>query len=178
MKKSLIWGAVFLAGALIGWATARATTSGAASAGQISPPADKAPAWIRGSSDDRFAQVERHLRGLDVAMAEIGYRYTELFFAVADRNWDYAEYQLDKIELALKLAVERRPKRAASAETFLSEDWEAVKAGVRSRQPGRAGESVRRLRTACMQCHVAEQVPFFTVQLPEQRQTSIRPPAE
>jgi hypothetical protein len=178
MKKSLIWGAVFLAGALVGWATARATGSSAAPASQMSPPADKAPAWIRGSSDERFAQVERHLRGLDVAMAEVGYRYTELFFAVTDRNWDYAEYQLDKIELALKLAVERRPKRAASAETFLSEDWDAVKAGLRSRQPERAGESVRRLRTACMKCHVAEQVPFFTVQLPEQRQTSIRPPSE
>jgi hypothetical protein len=42
-------------------------------------------------------------------MAEIGYRYTELFFAVQDRNWDYADYQLGKIE-----AVEPQHHRVGS----------------------------------------------------------------
>jgi len=31
-------------------------------------------------------QMERHLRGLDVAMAEIGYRYGELHFACRNRT--------------------------------------------------------------------------------------------
>jgi hypothetical protein len=134
-----------------------------------------APAWLRGEGETRYAEIESHLRGLDVAMMEIGYRYAELFFAVQDRNWDYADYQAGKIELALKLAVKRRPKRAASTNAFLDEEWPAVLAGVRSRQPGQAADAMERLRTACMKCHVAEQVPFFTVQRPEHRLTSIRP---
>jgi len=48
-------------------------------------------------------------------MAEVGYRFTEMYWAGKDRNWPYARYQLHKIETTLKLGVERRPKRAASA---------------------------------------------------------------
>ena len=168
--------AVFVAGVLGGWVAARATGESQAT-DRRTAPAGTSPAWIRGDPDERFGIVEKHLRGLDVAMAEIGYRYAELFFAAQDRNWDYADYQMDKIELALKLAVERRPKRAASASAFFAEEWAAVEAGVRSRQPDQARHALERLRTACMKCHVAEQVPFFTVQVPEQRQTSIRGPA-
>jgi hypothetical protein len=140
---------------------------------ETSPP--PGAAWLRGEGEARFAQIENHLRGLDVAMLEIGYRYVELYFAIVDRNWDYADYQSGKIELALKLAVERRPKRSASARAFLEEDWPAVLAGVRSREAAPAVLAMDRLRTACMKCHVAEQVPFFTVQTPEHRLTAIRP---
>jgi hypothetical protein len=37
---------------------------------------------------------------------------------------------------------------------------------------------MERLRTACMKCHVSEKVQWFTVQAPERRLTSIRPPGE
>lgn len=76
--------------------------------------------WLKGNTDEKLAQIEKHLRGLDVAMAEIGYRYGELHHAVKEKNWDYAKYQTEKIELALRLALERRPKRAASSQTFLN----------------------------------------------------------
>lgn len=151
----------------VAWACARGPTPDQSPAG--------GPAWLHGSADTRFAQIENHLRGLDVAMVEIGYRYTELHFAVQDRNWDYADYQAGKIELALKLAVERRPKRAASASAFLNEEWPAVLAGMRSREAEQAAAAMDRLRTACMKCHVSEQVPFFTVRAPERRLTAIRP---
>jgi hypothetical protein len=165
VNQRRVFSAVLAGG--IGWACARGP------APEQSPPAGAA--WLRGEGEARFAQIESHFRGLDVAMMEIGYRHTELYFAVLDRNWDYADYQAGKIELALKLAVERRPKRAASASAFLGEEWPAVLAGVRSRQPEQAVLAMDRLRTACMKCHVAEQVPFFTVQTPERRLTAIRP---
>lgn len=131
--------------------------------------------WLRGEGEGRVKQIENHLRGFDVAMMEIGYRYTELHFAVQDRNWDYAAYQADKIEHVLELALERRPKRAASAKVFLDQDWPVVKEGIRSLQAERADLAMERLRTACMRCHVAEKVPFFVLQVPERRLTPIRP---
>ena len=42
--------------------------------------------WLRGSVDDRFALVSKHLRGFDMAMVEVGYRYTELYWAGRDRK--------------------------------------------------------------------------------------------
>jgi hypothetical protein len=155
---------------LLGWAGDRATGHAGAPSG--------GPAWLPRGGEARFVRIESHLRGLDVAMVEIGYRYTELHFAVADRNWDYADYQAGKIELALDLAIERRPKRAASAGDFLAEDWPDVVAGIRSRDAGRAQAAVERLRSACMRCHVAESVPHFSVQAPERRLAPIRPAPE
>ena len=73
-------------------------------------PAPTASGWIEGSSDERWTTMERHLRGLDVAMVEVGYRYQELYWAGADENWSFADYQLTKIELALANALQRRPK--------------------------------------------------------------------
>jgi hypothetical protein len=86
------------------------------------PPADPNAGWLKGSADEKVATVERHLRGLDVSMAEIGHRYGELLVAGKERNWDYVKYQAEKIDLSLRLAVERRPKRAKSAEPFLGTD--------------------------------------------------------
>src|SRR3989338_3032980 len=73
--------------------------------------------WLsNGSYDERFEKVSKHLRGFDMAMAETGYRYVELFWAGRDQNFDYAKYQIEKIEVAIKNGLERRPKRAASAQ--------------------------------------------------------------
>jgi hypothetical protein len=118
--------------------------------------------------------IEAQLRGLDVAMMEIGYRFGELHFAGQDRNWDYAKYQADKLRLALELALERRPQRGASAQPFLKEDLPAPVEAIGSRDPARFEAGMERLRAACMKCHVAESVPFFTVRLPERRVSPIR----
>ena len=90
-----------------------ATLSVGAAACHNGPPLT---GWIQGSESERWAAAERHFRGLDVAMVEIGYRYQELHFAGDDGNWAFAAYQLKKIGLSLDRALERRPKRRASAE--------------------------------------------------------------
>ena len=130
--------------------------------------------WLTGTTGEKLQEVERHLRGLDVAMVEIGYRFSELYFAGSDGNWEYAKYQVDKIETALRLALIRRPQRAASAEPFLNEDLLPVKEVIEQRDGQAFMPVMDRLRTACMKCHVAEQVPHFTVELPESRLSTIR----
>ena len=124
--------------------------------------------------DERFQQVERQLRGFDKTMVEIGYRFTELYFAGQDRNWDYAKYQLEKLETALRLGFERRPKRAASAQSFLSTSLPAMEAVVEKADSELFQAEIERLWSACMNCHVLEEVPYFTVELPERRLSPIR----
>ena len=130
--------------------------------------------WLKGTADQQLRTVEKQMRGLDVAMAEIGYRFTELYFAGKDKNWDYAKYQAEKIDLALRLALERRPKRAASAQPFLKEDLPFVQKAIESGDGTGFRSAMDRLRTSCMKCHADEKVSFFTVELPEHRLAPIR----
>jgi len=146
---------------------------GTAPAGGVhpSPTADE---WLDGPVSAQLHTVERQLRGLDIAMMEIGYRFTELYFAGLDGNWDYADYQVQKIDLALRLALERRAKRRASSQSFLDEDLPFVSAVIKTRDSAQFREAMDRLRTACMKCHTNEKVPYFTVELPEHRMSTIR----
>jgi hypothetical protein len=157
---------VFLAGLASGWALR--------SMGGRGPAAGDG--WLSGSTGENFVTVERHLRGLDQTMAEVGYRFTELYWAGRDLNWSYARYQLDKIETTIDLGLERRPKRAASAAAFLADDVPAMRQAISREDEGAFQEGMERFRSACMRCHVLENVPWFVVEMPERRLSPIRIP--
>jgi hypothetical protein len=123
-------------------------------------PAPAAP-WLKGTIDEKLAQIERHLRGLDQSMAEIGYRYGELLIAGKTRNWEYAQYQTEKIDLSLRLALERRPKRAKSSEPFLSESLPEVMRAIKAKDANKLDVSLEKLHQGCVQCHKAEKVLYF-----------------
>jgi hypothetical protein len=127
------------------------------------PPQEKAPPapWLQGSVEEKLGQIERHLRGLDVAMAEIGYRYGELLLAGKTRNWDYAQYQTEKIDVSLRLAVERRPKRAKSSEPFLKVSLPEVLGAIQSKDGKKLDVALEKLHAGCVQCHQAENVLYF-----------------
>lgn len=124
-------------------------------------PAPTGDSWLKGTTDEKLAQVEKHLRGLDVAMAEIGYRYGELHHATKERNWDYAKYQTEKIDLALRLALERRPKRASSSQDFLNKDLPAVVQAIKNQDATGMDKAMEQLHNSCVACHRAENVVHF-----------------
>ena len=132
--------------------------------------------WIRGDPSVRWTTVARQLRGLDVAMVEIGYRYQELHWAGVDSNWEYADYQLKKIDLALENALERRPKRRASAEAVFAPSSRELKQAIALKQLPGFEEGFSGMTTACNSCHVSEGVASFYVELPTDRRSSIRAP--
>jgi len=132
--------------------------------------------WLRGSSDEKFEQLEKQLRGFDKTMVEVGYRFTELYFAGKDRNWEYAEYQVEKIDAAIRLGIERRPKRAGSARYFLEEDLPAFRAGLKARDAKKFDKAFAQMRQSCIRCHARERVPYFSVQIPQRRLSPIRQP--
>ena len=93
-----------------------------------------------------------------------------------DSNWEYADYQLKKIDLALENALERRPKRRASAEAVFVPSLGEVKRAIALKQRPRFEESFSGMTDACNSCHVAEGVASFHVELPTDRQSSIWAP--
>jgi hypothetical protein len=144
--------------------------------GCASSPAATAPgpAWLAAGGAEQAVQLERQLRGFDVAMLETGHRYVELYWAGRDANWDAAASQAEKIRLAIENGLERRPKRAASANAFLAGPLAAVEAAIATRESGLFAARFEAMTAGCNACHVRENVPFFEVHPPRSRPSPIR----
>jgi len=150
--------------ALLGWLAAQ---------GCSSAPSPSST-WLAADGEERDAQLERQLRGFDVAMMEVGHRYIDLYWAGQDTNWGAAAYQLKKIRLAIENGLERRPKRAASAHPFLHGPLAAMDEAVSARDPELFESRFQDLTAGCNACHAMEQVPFFEIHPPETRVSPIR----
>jgi hypothetical protein len=129
--------------------------------------------WIDATGDPQTEVIARQFRGLDVAMIEMDHRYAELYFAGQDGNWDYAAHQVEHMELALELALERRPARAVSATGHFFPALRRMERVVAAEDGAAFGEAFEGLRRACNACHQAEDEPAFVVGVPAQRRTSI-----
>lgn len=107
-------------------------------------------------------------------MVETGYRYSELYWAGQDQNWQYADYQLEKIPTAIESGLERRPKRVASAQTFLNEVMPQVKRAIEAEDTAQFRNSLLVLQAGCRSCYVKEKVAFIQSGIPEVRLSPIR----
>jgi len=130
--------------------------------------------WIKGTEKEKIKTIEKQFRGFDNAMVETGYRYQELFWAGQDQNWEYADYQLEKIKIAIENGLERRPKRAKSAEHFLTYVLPEMQKSLQSKDTLIFNKNFQTMTINCNSCHAMEKVPFFKVQIPTERQSPIR----
>ena len=132
----------------------------------LSPEVSAEAHWLLDSTErQRVAQLSRHLRGFDMAMVEVGYRYNQLHGATQERNWEYAEYQLGKLELAIALGLERRPARAASA-AMINAPIAAFRTALEGRSPHAVDAAFAELTATCNRCHSAEGVSFIRIESP------------
>lgn len=130
--------------------------------------------WIKGTETEQIETIEKQFRGFDNAMVETGYRYQELYWAGQDKNWEYADYQLEKIKIAIENGLERRPKRAKSAEHFLNYVLPEMQKSIQSKDTVIFNKGFQTLTVNCNSCHAMEKVPFFNVQIPTERQSPIK----
>jgi len=130
--------------------------------------------WIKGNEQEKLETIENQFRGFDMAMVETGYRYQELYWAGQDENWEYADYQLEKIQKAIENGLERRPKRTSSAQHFLTVTLPQMKEALKKKDTVVFNKNFQVLTNSCVSCHAMEKVPFFTVKTPTERQSPIR----
>jgi hypothetical protein len=133
-----------------------------------------ADGWLKGDENQKFETVAKQLRGFDMAMVETGYRYQELYWAGKDENWEYAAYQAEKIKVAIENGLERRPKRAASAQNFLNVALPEIGKAIASRDTIQFKQTFTTLTANCIACHALEKVSFVTVKTPVERQSPVR----
>lgn len=123
--------------------------------------------WLTGDSDHKLGQLAKHHRGFDMAMVETGYRYSELFFAGQEKNWDYALYQAEKIKVAIENGFERRPKRRSNAEgLFLKSSYPKLIEAIKAKSPSSFQTAFTGITVSCNSCHHAEGVGFIKVHTP------------
>lgn len=139
------------------------------------PGPPKAGGWLsKLPADKQIEAIDRQFRGFDMAMFETNYRYTEMYFAGIEGNWDYARYTGEKIAWAIKAGYERRPKRQANAdEIFFQEAYPNVLDAIEKQDPTLFKQRIDELRGACNACHTAENVPFIHVGIPSIKQTPL-----
>lgn len=133
--------------------------------------------WLPEDDAEKFKAIENQLGGFSVTMEEVGYRYTELYWAGRDRNWGYADYQLEKIESAIEDGIVRRPARAESARDFLDDDVPPLRETIDDRDGEAFDEQIEQFTSACNTCHAKEDVPFVQIAPPEHRLSPVNPDA-
>jgi hypothetical protein len=130
--------------------------------------------WLTGDSQEKFDTIARQLGGFSAAMQEVGYRYTELYWAGSDGNWDYASYQAAKIGSAIRDGIERRPARAESASRFLEYSLPDMEEAIDSHDRDSFMRAFNSFTQSCNSCHESEDVSFITIGRPEDRGSPVR----
>ena len=130
--------------------------------------------WLKGTDHEQIATIERQFRGFDMAMFEMSYRYQELYWAGKDGNWEYADHQVEHMEVVLRNAMQRRPGRSASAEEFLANGLAQMGAAIAKQDSAGFNTAFYAMTAACNKCHVSEEHSFVHVAPPTLRTSLMR----
>src|SRR5262245_17068037 len=132
---------------------------------------------VKLAPDARTEAVQRQLRGFETTMAEVAYRYTEMYWGGVDGNWDYAAHMQQELGKALELGLERRPQYRKSAETFLLKTTlPQVGEAIKKKDPALFKERIDALRAGCTSCHAAEKHAFIKIAVPTVRRNPLEKP--
>jgi len=116
------------------------------------------------SISQKFQMIQTQFRGYDLAMVEVGYRFNTFYFAIQDKNYDLARYQLDKIKLAIENGVQRREKRKKNSEAmFLTTQYKVMNKALLTQNHSSVVKEYEVMKRLCNACHVVEKVPFIHV---------------
>lgn len=132
------------------------------------------------------AEIER-MRGLlpdqAHAMKDVGYHFSNLWFAGQSRNWALAEFYLGETRSHLRWAVRIIPvRKIPQGQELRLEDLLALfeKTTLKQLQEVVAAKkaesfesSYRQMLSSCYSCHVAAGKPYLRLKVPERPETTI-----
>jgi len=160
-------------GAVVAWTAALAQHSHE----KMQEAGDGSEWLVKMSPDARAKAIERQLRGWETTMAEVSYRYTEMYWGGVDGNWDYAAHMAEELQKAMELGLERRPQYRKSAETFvLKTTLPQIGEAIKKKDQALFKQRIEGLRAACTGCHAAEKHAFIKIGVPTVRRNPIEKP--
>ncbi|HEX7784945.1 MAG TPA: hypothetical protein VF653_01875 [Methylomirabilota bacterium] len=161
-------------GAAAGWELVRAQSHTHTHSHSHAGAMEQGGWYRRLAPDARVAAIERQFRGFETTMAEVAYRYTEMYFGALDANWDYAEHMATTLGNALNAGLERRPQHRKSADTlFLKTAYPQILEAIKAKDLALFKQRIETMRAACTSCHAAEQHPFIKIGVPTVRRNPV-----
>ncbi len=130
--------------------------------------------WLRGNSEEKFEEVAHQLGGFSRTMVEVSYRYSELYWAGLDENWEYADHQIEHIIEAMEDGLKRRPVRMESAVDFMEQTIPFMEQLIAKKDKESFITGFRTITSACNACHAKEGESFIMIQEPETRLSPVR----
>ena len=83
--------------------------------------------WRKTGSDaEKLQNLVAAVPGTSHWMFEMGERYKNLYWAVKQGKWEFANYQLEEIEKLVQMVQLTRPKLAETAQQFLDDGKHVV----------------------------------------------------
>jgi hypothetical protein len=130
--------------------------------------------WLEGTNEEKLDEVAHQLGGFSRTMVEVGYRYSELYWAAMDENWGYADHQIEHIIEAMEDGLKRRPIRAASSEEFMEQTLPYMEALVEKKDKEEFLKGFQIFTSACNACHAKEGESAIMIQTPLNRTSPVR----
>jgi len=130
--------------------------------------------WLTGTEAEKFDEVANQFGGFSRTMVEVAYRYSELYWAGQDENWDYADHQVEHLLEVLEDGLKRRPARAESAQDFINHAIPEIEKLITGEDKEAFLQGFRSLTTACNACHAKEGESYIVIGEPEVRTSPVR----
>ena len=130
--------------------------------------------WLEGTSEEKFEEVAHQLGGFSRTMVEVGYRYSELYWAGIDENWGYADHQIEHIIEAMEDGLKRRPVRVESAKDFMEETLPYMEELLENKDKEEFLKGFQVFTSACNACHAKEGESAIMIQIPLNRTSPVR----
>jgi len=117
------------------------------------------------------------------AMADVGYHYTNLWFAAQKEHWELANFYLLETRSHLRWAVRIIPKRKDKAgqeidlqallQAFENSAWKQMQDAIAAKDKTVFEKKYRFGLESCYACHKAADKPFIRPQIPTQPEAHI-----
>jgi hypothetical protein len=127
-------------------------------------------------------QLRGRLPDQSHVMKDVGYHFSNLWFAAGAKNWPLAKFYLDETRSHLKWAVRVNPVRETKGgdldlrvildaldRTVLADTQKAIDA----RNPEAFTKAYQQTLAGCYACHTAAEKPYLRPKIPEQPETRI-----
>jgi hypothetical protein len=117
------------------------------------------------------------------AMQDVGYHFSNLWFARQKENWPLAEFYNNEVRSHLRWAVRIIPKRTNSVgqeidleailQSFENAPWTQMKDAIAAKDSAAFDKAYRFALETCYSCHKASDKPFMRLQFPTQPESPI-----
>jgi hypothetical protein len=117
------------------------------------------------------------------AMQDVGYHFSNLWFARQKENWPLAEFYNNETRSHLRWAVRIIPKRKDTAgveidleailQAFENSPWTQLRDAISAKNTAAFDKAYRFALETCYACHRASDKPFLRLQIPAQPETPI-----